>query len=133
MVRKLFIAGLAILLCACAGAPERIKLGHLNKAINEYGYALRWQRIDDAVSFHKKRDGTSPDIDTSPMEDIRVTGFSIDKRILNQDQTEAVVTGELTYYKEDYGTLKKLQFEQHWWYDPEAKRWYLESDFPNFK
>ena len=112
---------------------ERRKVQSLDKSIDEYAYALRWKRIDDAVSFHKKRDGTKPDIDVTLMDDVRVTGFNIDKKVLGKDMTDAVVTGELKYYKEEYGTLKTLKFEQHWWFDPEAERWYVESDFPAFK
>ena len=67
------------------------------------------------------------------MDDVRVTGFKIDKKVLNKDLTEAVVTGEFDYYREDYGTVKKLDFEQHWWYDDDAGHWYLESPFPKFK
>lgn len=133
MVRNLLVISLAMLLCACASAPDRIKLNRLDKAIDEYGYALRWQRIDDAIAFHKQQDGTRPDIEASVMDDIRVTGFNIDKRTLIGDLTEAEVSGVLTYYKEDYGTVEKLRFEQHWWFDPETERWFLDSDFPHFE
>jgi len=133
MFRKLFIVSLAVLLTACGAAETRHKLGNLDHAIDEYAYALRWQRIDDAVAFHKRKDGTKPNIDTSTMNNVRVTGFKIDKRILSDDMTSATVTGELDYYKEDVGTLHKLHFEQHWWYDEDAKHWYLSSDFPKFK
>jgi hypothetical protein len=133
MSRNLLVLCLAVLVCACSSAPERIKINDLNTAVKEYAYALRWQRIDDAVAYHRNRDGTKPDIDTSAMNDVRVTGFKIEKRVINKDSTEAVVTGEFDYYREDYGALKKLKFEQHWWYDDDAGHWYVESPFPKFK
>jgi hypothetical protein len=133
MIRKLFIYSLVLFLCACGHMQERLKAQNLNKAIDEYAYALRWHRIDDAVSYHKNKDGTKPAIDLTPMNDVRVTGFSIDKKVLGKDMMDATVTGEYRYYKEDYGTLNTLKFEQHWWFDPEAERWYVDSAFPKFK
>jgi len=133
MIRKLFIFSLVLLLCACGHLQERRRVQTLDKAIDDYAYALRWKRIDDAVSYHKNKDGTKPNIDVKLMNDVRVTGFSIDKKVLGKEMMDAVVTGEFKYYKEDYGTVHTLKFEQHWWFDEDAERWYVESAFPVFK
>jgi len=67
------------------------------------------------------------------METIRVTGFTITEKTLNEDVTEAVVKGELNYYRVDYGTLKKIDLNQTWWFEPDSKEWFLQSEFPQFK
>ena len=73
------------------------------------------------------------DINLEPMETIRVTGYHIKDKIINEDFTEASVSGELNYYHTEYGTLKKIPLSQKWWFEEESDRWFLESDFPTFE
>ena len=133
MMKNVLLFSLVLLISACGNMQEKLKVQNLDKAIDEYAYALRWKRIDDAVSFHRNKDGSKPDINVGPMDDIRVTGFNIENKVLGHDMKDCTVTGELKYYKEDYGMLRTLKFEQHWWYDEEAKRWFVDSPFPEFK
>ncbi|MGY8813495.1 MAG: hypothetical protein ACKVHQ_02095 [Gammaproteobacteria bacterium] len=117
----------------CGSPGEVKKLGALDDAINEYAYALRWGRIDDALAFHIDEDGVRPDIDVSNMKFIRVTGFDIKRRTVNPEQTEATVQSELNYYNDQYGTLKSLEYAQLWWYQPDTKKWLLNSEYPQFQ
>ncbi|NNE38320.1 MAG: hypothetical protein HKN08_08445 [Gammaproteobacteria bacterium] len=121
-----------MLLLSCGGTVERQKLETLNSAIDDYAYALRWGRTDDAVSYHVNEDGSQPGIDSSIMDSVRVTGFEIRERTVNPEQTEATVKGELNYYHDNSATLRTLEYDQHWWYEPESKQWLLDSDFPEF-
>lgn len=132
MFRKLIICCLFLLLVSC-GAADKKKVNDLNRAIDNYVAALRWSRIDDASRLHLDRDRNRPEIDTSAMEQVRVTGYKIKKKIISDDLNEASVTSELDYYKTEYGTLKQMTLEQEWWYDEESKRWYIESGFPTFE
>ncbi len=118
---------------ACGNSGVRQKVENLDAVIDEYAYALRWLRKNDAVAYHMQRDGTRPQIDTSVMDVIRVTGFTITEKTLNAELTEGKVVGELSYYHNEYGMLRTINYTQSWWYDAEAKKWYLESDFPAFK
>jgi hypothetical protein len=133
MIRKINILVLLFALTACGDSGVRKTVQDLDFAINDYAYALRWSRVDDAVAYHVNRDGDRPDIDLSAMQAIRVTGFTIREKNLNDDITGATVSGELDYYHNEYGTLRKVAYSQSWWYEPESKKWYLESDFPEFK
>jgi uncharacterized lipoprotein YehR (DUF1307 family) len=133
MIRKIVVLILILALTACGDSAVRKKVENLDTVIDEYAYALRWMRKNDAVAYHKKQDGTRPHIDSSAMDVIRVTGFTIKEKTLNADMTGATVVGELVYYHNEYGTLKTITYTQSWWYDAEAKKWYNESDFPQFK
>ncbi len=133
MLRNTVMLMLLLALVACGDAGVRKKVENLDTVIDEYAYALRWMRKNDAVAYHMKRDKTRPNIDTSEMDVIRVTGFTIKEKTLNTDMTGATVVGELVYYHNEYGTLKTITYTQSWWYDAEAKKWYTESDFPEFK
>lgn len=119
---------------ACGGnSAVRNQIETLDRSIEEYAYALRWQRKDDAVSYHLNRDGTRPKIDSSTMDVVRVTDFTIKDKTLDADMRGATVVGELNYYHSEYGTLKKIEYRQSWWYDEEAKKWFVDNEFPQFK
>lgn len=133
MIRMLLIAVLAISLAACGGSATRDKVGNLDRAINDYAYALRWLRKNDAVAYHMNRDRTRPTIDTSALDVIRVTGFNIREKTLDEDMNGAAVVGNLDYYHNEHGMLRTLEYRQDWWYDEESKKWYIESGFPEFK
>ncbi len=119
-------------LLSCGGTAERQKIATLSDAIDDYAYALRWGRTDDAVSYHFNEDGTRPQIDSSVMDSVRVTGFEIMDRTVNPEQTEATVKGELKYYQNDSATIRTLEYDQHWWYEPDSGQWFLDSNFPDF-
>ena len=120
-------------LAACRESGVRKQVQDLDYAINDYAYALRWSRTDDAVAYHVNRDGTRPDIDLGGMEGVRVTGFKITGKTLDPDLAGASVSGELNYYHSDYGTLRTLDFSQSWWFEPESGKWYVDSAFPRFE
>ncbi len=128
-----FTLFLLLVLAACGDANIRKRVQDVDYAIDAYAYALRWARIADAIAYHMDRDGNKPEIDLSMMDRIRVTGFAIREKILDEEISEVRVRGELSYYDTGYGTLKKMDFSQSWWYEPESKKWYLESAFPEFE
>lgn len=132
MFRKILICFLIAGLAAC-GMAQKKKMNDLNRSVESYVAALRWSRTEDARGFHLDRDHNKPEIDTSAMDEIRVTGYKIRKRIVNEALNEATITADLDYYNEEYGTLKNMTLVQQWWYDPEAERWFIESDFPTFE
>ena len=122
-----------LFLSACSSSGEIKKVEMLNDAIDNYAYALRWGRIDDAVAYHVAEGGDKPEIDSAIMKSIRVTGFNIKERTINPELTGATVEGELNYYSNEYGTLRSIEYSQRWWYEPESKKWFLDNEFPQFK
>ena len=133
MIRMLLMAVLILSLTACSGSATRDKVGNLDRAINDYAYALRWLRKNDAVAYHMSRDRTRPTIDTSALDVIRVTGFTIREKTLDEDMNGASVVGNLDYYHNEHGMLRTIEYRQDWWYDEQSKKWYIESGFPEFK
>lgn len=124
----IFLSGLL----SCSGTTERRKLETLNEAIDNYAYALRWSRTDDAVSYHVREDGSKPEIDSSIMDSVSVTGFEIKERNVNPEQTEATVKGELNYYKSSSATVRTIEYNQRWWYQEDSGKWFVDGDFPEF-
>lgn len=133
MIRNILLVTLMLTLIACADNAVRNKIEDLDKSIDNYAYALRWMRKEDAVAFHRRPDGSRPVIDTKMMDVVRVTGFNIKEKTLAADLNGASVTGELSYINNEYGTLKTIEYKQSWWYEPITKKWYVDNDFPQFK
>jgi hypothetical protein len=133
MTAKIKVLVLLLILSACGDTAIRKRVEDLDYAIDSYAYALRWSRSKDAIAYHLNRDKSRPTTDVSAMEVIRVTGFTILDKTLNSDNTGASVKGELSYYHNDYATLRTIEYSQSWWYEPESKKWYLDSEFPQFK
>jgi len=132
MRKIVFIVTLAISLVACNSMSTRSKAEGLTTAMDDYSAALRWGLFDKAKEFHVKKDGERPEIDTSKLDHIRVTGEKIREKTVNEALDEATVKLEVEYYNTDYGKIKKLMLKQVWWYQEETKSWYLGSDFPDF-
>lgn len=120
------------MLAACNGVGTRKKGDDLVTAMDEYVAALRWGRFDKAKEYHMQKDGERAEIDSSQLEYIRVTGHTIKKKTVNEALDEATVKMEIQYYHNEYGTLKKIVVDQVWWYQEDAKKWFLSSDFPKF-
>jgi hypothetical protein len=75
--------------------------------MDEYIAALRWGRFERAKEYHRNKDDTLPEIDTSNLEAIKVTGHTIKKKTINNDLDEAEIKVQMKYYYSDYGTVKK--------------------------
>ena len=132
MPKHILLLILVLLLAACNGVGTRKKGDGLVTAMDEYVAALRWGRFDKATEYHMDKNGEHAVIDTSQVEYIRVTGHTIKKKTVNEDLDEAAVKMEIQYYHNEYGTLKKIVIDQIWWYQEDARKWFLSSDFPKF-
>ena len=123
-----------LFLIACNASPvKRQRFEEFDTALTHYNVSLRWAMYREALEFHRDRDGKIPEPDLDALKAIRVTGYQVTERIVSEDLTEAEVSSEFSYYHDDYGKVKKEIFKHIWWYEPEAKRWYNASGFPEFK
>lgn len=132
-MRIFFYSVFILLLAACGGSGSAKRLDTLDEAVNHYGQALRWGRYEDAEAFHMSREGQRAMFKAENLESIRITGYSVRERTLSEDLLEADVSGDYSYYSTSYGTLRHVSFQQKWWYDEEAKRWFVEGELPEFK
>ena len=131
--RKIFLLLLALLLVSCNDNNIKHQASTLNDAINEYNKSLRWSMFNDLDSYSRSIDGKQQPVDRDAMKDIRITGYEVTDKDINPDATKAVVKGTLSYYNNEYGVLKTIPFEQHWWYDAGLKHWFTDSALPSFK
>lgn len=132
MPKQIIIFSLMIILSACNGVGTRKKAEGLETAIDEYVAALRWGRFDKAMEYHVNKDNINPEIDSSKLEHIKVTGHVFKKKTVNEEIDAATLQIEMQYYNKEYGTLKKIIIDQEWWFSEDVKSWFLSSDFPKF-
>ncbi len=133
MIKHLYFFILVVCLSACASTQTKNKVEGLEESLKNYNIALRWAQYLDVQNYHVLKDGAIQNIDLEYLKKIRITGYTIHSKVLNDEVTEAFINTEINYYNVEYGTLKKLMNEQKWWYEPESKGWFIESEFPRFK
>ena len=131
--RKILLLLLALFLVSCNDNNIKHQASTLNDAINEYNKSLRWSMFNDLDTYNRSIDGKQQPVDRDAMKDIRITGYEVTDKDINPDATKAVVKGTLSYYNNEYGVLKTIPFEQHWWYDAGLKHWFTDSALPVFK
>lgn len=124
-----------LLLClgACAGTVKRNKLEKFDDSLRQYNVDLRWGLYREAQQFHVDRDGKRAEIDLDTLAHIHITGYEVKEKIMNEELTGAQVTSEFSFFHDDYGKVKKVEFTHSWWFQPDTKRWFIESEFPVFK
>jgi hypothetical protein len=134
-IRALLCLSVVVLLTtACAKMEVREHTSRLDKSVISYGADLRWGRYTDAYNYHVYRDGSRPEVNFEVLKDIKITSVkAVKPTINNEDATEATVPYQFEYYDERYSTVKSVKQTQYWWYSEDAKRWLIESEFPQFK
>jgi len=123
----------ALMAAACAGMEIRDRLDNLELSVATYESALRWGDYDAAALYRVSRTGPYPPINTEHLQAIRVASYEIVNQTLNATQTEATVTVLFRYYYQAVGQVATLRDVQKWWYDAAPKRWFLDSELPDFQ
>lgn len=134
MNRRRLLADAGVLLAVallpgCKGLRDADRNNLLQDALFQYASALRWGHINTANSFLKAPDGSSRAHDRPFRSDVRVTGY----RMLNRahtDDTHVQVEARLEYMSNATGQIERVDETQQWWYDADARRWYLDGTLP---
>jgi hypothetical protein len=83
------------------------------------------------------RDGEPRELDLDYLETIEVTDYEIVKRTAkakNESTPEEIqVIVEIDFLRDGSPSLNKIKREETWWFDEEAKEWYLDENLPDFK
>ena len=118
----------------CSNMAEREKVSLLQTSIRQYGQAVRWARYKNMYDFHLGKDGFKPKLILDKYKGIQVTAFNIiEDGEISDELKEADVIAEISYYDEDYATVNTIKHLQHWWYEEESKRWFIDAKLPEFR
>ncbi len=130
--RLVFIVLIASL-GGCKQYTVKKRVNNIEVAISNYAVAMRWGLYPTAYAYHVLPNGTQPPADLDYLKSLSVTSVKILEKNINEDQTEANVKTEISYFFKDQGTVRKLKLEQRWWVNEETNQWFIDGEFPVFK
>ena len=118
-------------LTACNSNPSK-DADTLRSKAKAYGKLIRWKAYDDASAYIKLRDGSSVVVNSELLNEIRVTKYEVASMVLNEQQDEATITAEISYYHERVNNLHDIRDKQIWYKDKDSGDWYLDGNLPPF-
>jgi hypothetical protein len=123
----------AALLTACPqirgpGAERRDKA--FVQAVETYRKLIRWGYFEQASEYLKGKDAPLPAPKLAAYAGYKVTGYDVGEEVLSNDGDEARVVALIEFYEVASHITGTVRDEQYWWYDNEAKRWYLGTPLP---
>ncbi|MDZ7754389.1 MAG: hypothetical protein U5S82_22775 [Gammaproteobacteria bacterium] len=130
LARRCMVMALgAVLLGGCTSMKSKDRALLLNDALFQYASAMRWGHINTANSYRRAPDGTPLAGAEAFRDDIRVTAY----KVLSQapvDETHVQVEARLEYMSNQTGRITAVEDSQRWWYDADARRWFLDGRLP---
>jgi hypothetical protein len=124
---------IAFALGACQSNSIKKTVDTLNYTVKDYGKFIRWRAYDEATNYLRHQDGRAANKDTSTLQEIRVTKYQVLTVEINEENQEATVKAEITYYHERVNSVKTIIDQQLWWRDEESNQWFLDGKLPDLK
>ena len=130
--RSLLIACSLSLLSACDSLKRKDQTSRLDSSLTAYAGAIRWGSFEAAQALSRPRSGAARALDATRLDGLKVTGYTV--RINNVSETgdEANVSFSFTYYFLDSGRVKRVDQTDTWYFEPQAKAWFLDGYLPEF-
>lgn len=130
----MFMGAIGLLLGGCGSLQSQKRANALSDTLNEYRILMRWGDYESALTYVRFRPGKAqelPEVDLDALKQVRLASYDVIEQVVTPEETEAEVKVAMTYYHEESNVLHTLIQRQHWWYDGERNRWYLETEFPD--
>lgn len=124
---------LIMMLSGCAHLTEQKKLEHLDAKQKLFMKALRWKSYDTAASVIRFENPARQLAPIDQLDNITVTSYDLIGSLANAEEGTAEAYVLFSYIQDTTGRVYKIKHTQHWWFDDEAKQWFLGSDMPDFK
>jgi len=122
-----------LMLPACAHVKEQKSLERLDGQQKLFMKAMRWKSYDMAASAIRFKNPARRLAPIDELQKITVTSYDLIASVPNFKEGTAVAQVLFGYIQDDTGRVYNVKHTQEWWLDEKAKRWYLNSDMPNFK
>ena len=119
------------LLAACNSNPSK-SAETLRASAKAYGKLIRWKAYEDAAKYIRLREEGEVVINSELLNEIRVTKYELSSMVLNENNDEAVVTAEISYYHERVNSVHNIRDQQIWWKDENSGSWFLDGQLPPF-
>lgn len=122
-----------LLLVGCVSTRDDNRGRELDASLKTFTKLMRWGEFESASAYLVSRDGAPRAVNLDRLRGFRITQFEVSSQIVANDGAEVKVQHRVQYYGEDSGVVRTLQYDQNWWYDPERRRWFVDSDLPELK
>ena len=126
------IGTLLLTALGCAHLTHKEQTKKLDQAVKNYIHAVRWGDYGAAASFIRPRKGKFEMPEINKLKVIKVTHYeySVDSRA--KGDPEALMTAAFEYYDLNTSKVSKVYQQAIWWWDPEAKNWFMDGELPEF-
>ena len=133
MQRRSFLTAAAIMpIAGCENLKKKDQTSRLDASLRAYVRSIRWANFDTAAAFAVPRKGSNT-VSPASLEGIKVTGYSVLIKSVNETADEASVHLNFTYYDESGGTVGAIDQDATWYLDENRKGWLMDDSLPNFK
>ncbi len=130
----LFVLTLTLALSACALLNPPAK--QRKAALEDFVYALRWQRYPEASQFFVREQRRGFLDYFEELKDLNITDVRLKRVDQSAEERRAEVRLEIDYYLLPSVTLKTLNVEQTWVYfetaDADSNGYLITTPFPKF-
>lgn len=133
MHRRLILTAAAIMpLAGCESMKKKDQTSRLDQSLRAYVGSIRWANFDTAAAFAVPRKGANT-VSAASLEGIKVTGYSLRIKSVNETADEASVIMNFSYYDESGGTVGSIDQDTTWYLDEKRKGWLMDDSLPRFK
>ncbi len=129
-VSLIILASFLSMLTACASLEQGERRDDLWQALASYRKLIRWGYYEDAARYQLPEGEHQAQLDLEYLKGIHITAYEELERVLTSEDSVDVHV-KISFYHEDYGSVKTIRDVQQWKYVPEAKRWFLDDDLPD--
>jgi hypothetical protein len=121
------------LLTGCLPHRDDNRLAALDASIKTFAKLMRWGEYDSVADYLRSRDGTPTAVSLAQFKSLRITRFEVASQTMATTGDKAQAHYRIEYYREEAGIVRSLQYDQSWWHDAEAKRWFSDTALPAFE
>jgi hypothetical protein len=128
---KIIVFCSIVFIAGCASFAAREQLASLETALHTYEIAIRWGQHEAVKEFILDFEKQARNFKKFRL--LKVTSYEVLSLKISESNVQAEQRVEINYYDPVNPVEKTLIDRQVWEYRKETKRWYLLSDFPDFK
>ena len=135
MKRWLAMLVAVALVSGCGGMKTKQRVSSLDETLNAYRILLRWGQYEDALRYIRfrepKPEDELPKLDLDALKPVKLASYDVVRKVMTPEEDKADIEVAITYYHEESNVLHSMRQTQHWWFDEESERWFLDGEFPD--
>jgi len=128
-----FFLIIAALTSGCAHLSSEKKYEKLEATQKLFWKSLRWKSYEGAARVIRFRNPARKLASIENLNRITLTDYEEGASIATAEEDVYTTNVIFSYVQNETGRLLQVKHKETWWYDEEAKSWFLDSDMPDFK